>query len=776
MKNITKTLMVCFIVAVALALVGTTATAVLQIPGSSILSLPSFTSQPLTLPYPGLNGDILVDNFEYWDSPYNHGWFQVEPAYPTYGFGMGYATIFNTVLDLQHGSLVLDVYRPMSVFLLGPTPTAPYAKHHVQRGLGVDLVTHGTVSFSFRAPLGIEPWDIFTAAVIGTATADGYTDRPFQITISPTQNCVGCQGSGNNLSGADDGTPWAAANVTTVQDDASALVLNVDIGRGFLDGSWHVVWLDLGALLGNPTEATAALIDLSGQMFRFDNLMFRVDEGHTHLDYPDFFEMGPLYAQIFEPYRYIFHADYAGQREFSLADPANPNDCIGCANITEIMNIPGAFITDPNTVQSTLIADGADPNFFYSLLDPNTFPGTDTNGDGFPNADPNFGIVFDPLLPIFADPNMRAGGSEAAKILGQGVLLWNTTIGGYGSSGVQSFLLEPLAINPYDGLPTYLGDYYDSIETALLYGKPSYPPAAVATLGSALYNIGLSVWPMVAYMDYVPQVFEDLIISLEVTNGVHSDMRTFPISVVNYPVENYPPVLQLDIDDQIFYVGGDPADNAYLINFIDPDCFIFSLAQQPSTTHTIFPARDDMSALYWQASLNGLPSYQFGPWMNSIIDPCTGIISFQPQFEGAYDLVVTCTDNRGASAVGEVTIFAVQCGTWLNHPPIILGGPTQPVVLRAGEEFTLHAPNFDVEDPDGDEIYASCNIGSCGRDVHGDFIWTFQTNFPGSYAVEIVFYDIRGGYAIMEFFVDVKPWWSFSGANQLGLGLMGPPF
>ncbi|MGA1795344.1 MAG: hypothetical protein ACMUIL_05725 [bacterium] len=81
--------------------------------------------------------------------------------------------------------------------------------------------------------------------------------------------------------------------------------------------------------------------------------------------------------------------------------------------------------------------------------------------------------------------------------------------------------------------------------------------------------------------------------------------------------------------------------------------------------------------------------------------------------------------------------------------------------MKAGEEFILHSPNFAVEDPDGDEIYASCNIGSCGRAPDGSFIWKFQSNFPGSYMVEIIFYDIRGGYAIMEFFLDVKPWWSY---------------
>jgi hypothetical protein len=312
-------------------------------------------------------------------------------------------------------------------------------------------------------------------------------------------------------------------------------------------------------------------------------------------------------------------------------------------------------------------------------------------------------------------------------------------------------------------MPTYLPAYYAAIDAILALGKPYYQPGLVFLLEGALWNAGVTVWPNIAALDYTPQYFEDLIVTIEVTNGVHSDVRTFPISVVNYPVENYPPVLQLDIDDQIFYVG---QPNAYIVNFIDPDCFIFSMSPSPATTHVPgFPItqqwRTDMDDLHWGMTINGLTAYQYGPWIETIIDPCTGLISWVPKFEGAYDAVITCSDARGGTAFGEITIFCVNQGTWLNHPPIILGGPTQPVVIKAGEEFILHTPNFAVEDPDGDQIYASCNIGSCGRAPDGSFMWKFQSNFPGSYIVEIIFYDIRGGYAIMEFFLDVKPWWTY---------------
>jgi hypothetical protein len=106
-------------------------------------------------------------------------------------------------------------------------------------------------------------------------------------------------------------------------------------------------------------------------------------------------------------------------------------------------------------------------------------------------------------------------------------------------------------------------------------------------------------------------------------------------------------------------------------------------------------------------------------------------------------------------------MFCSNRGTWLNHPPIILSRPTEPLIVNAGEEAILSRTDFAVEDPDGDSVYASCNVGTCSRGVDGYFMWTFQTNFPGLYDIEIIFYDIRGGYARMEFQVDVKPWWSY---------------
>jgi hypothetical protein len=695
---------------------------------------------------------------------------------------LGYATIFNTVLDMQEGSRVLDVYRPASVFLL----STPYERHQIFKpvftppssanpdgedcirmmAIDDDETVNPVISFDFRAPLGIEPWDIFELTVIGNGN-DADNENSISVRIVPIQPNAGTfLGPVNST----DGMYGMTAGVTGY-NPAGQLQVTVAIGRGMLDGSWHAVWVDLvdavKIAVDNFDEiddtdkndwymAQACAVAVSGQMFRLDNLMFRADAGHVLLDYPDMFEMGPLYAQIFEPYRYLFMADYAGASITSHIDGEEHE----IAHLTDLMLNPANFVLteDPNDPNDPVVKYwtdlGADPNLF---------------GEN----DPNIALLFDPdgnrefavdlSLPIFADPNLRLGGSGAESIIDQGTLGWNSTIGGYGANGIQAFLLQPLPVYPYDGMPTYMPAYYAAIDAIFALGKPYYQPGLVFLLEGALWNAGVTAWPNIAALDFTPRYFEDLIVTIEVTNGVHSDVRTFPISVVNYPVENYPPVLQLDIDDQIFYVG---TQNAYLVNFIDPDCFIFSMSPAPATTHVPgFPIsaayRTDMDDLHWGMTLNGLTAYQYGPWIETIIDPCTGLIGWVPKFEGAYDTVVTCSDARGGTAFGEITIFCVNSGTWLNHPPIILGGPTQPVVMKAGEEFILHAPNFSVEDPDGDQIYASCNIGSCGREPGGSFIWKFQSNFPGSYMVEIIFYDIRGGYAIMEFFLDVKPWWTY---------------
>ncbi|NIS50700.1 MAG: hypothetical protein GWN94_06230, partial [Phycisphaerae bacterium] len=94
--------------------------------------------------------------------------------------------------------------RPPSVFLL----STPYERHQIFHGLVTppsaadtdgeeciriratdeDTTVNPTVSFDFRAPLGIEPWDIFELDVIGESE-DG--DNAITVRIVPLQPPAG---------------------------------------------------------------------------------------------------------------------------------------------------------------------------------------------------------------------------------------------------------------------------------------------------------------------------------------------------------------------------------------------------------------------------------------------------------------------------------------------------------------------------------------------------------------------------------------------------------
>jgi len=510
-------------------------------------------------------------------------------------------------------------------------------------------------------------------------------------------------------------------------------------------------------------------------MFRLDDIIFKTTD--KHLCEPYLFKIGPRYAQFYEPYMYLFYADYRDFCGPSITDILLMDNKGRMPNEDGYNSqIPDIFITDPTQIRDYWINEwSADPNY----LDPNR----PEYGMPEPHISSLIGrsIILNINAPIFANPLWRMNssglpdgnnpvyhpaivGSAAGGQTNQ-TFIWNATVGGLGVNGVQFEGISPLPINPFDGIPTYIPVYgpENTLAVASTYGRPFFPPNIVSALESALYYAGFSHWPNIGVIYYTPYVFEDIVLTVEVTNGRTSDFETFPISVLNYPVENYPPYIE-DVDDQIFPVG---QQNYYALSVVDPDCMIFSLAgpsttgTMPATTHSPMTPRTDMSQITWSMSLNGLPSYQYGPWMQPLINPINGVVNFNPQFEGAYTAVVTVSDQFGASAVKTFTIFSIVGGTWLNHPPIVMMDWDHPQIAKAGEEFFLTTPEFRVIDPDGDELYFACNLGACGYDSRGNFVWAFTTNFPGFYTAEIIAYDIRGGYAVVRVDVEVKPWWSF---------------
>jgi hypothetical protein len=316
------------------------------------------------------------------------------------------------------------------------------------------------------------------------------------------------------------------------------------------------------------------------------------------------------------------------------------------------------------------------------------------------------------------------------------------TVGSYGSRGVQTTdMIYRIKEDP------------NNVDVYLI--TDNNDPAAI---------------PDKVLFQFTPQVFEDLIITMRVVDhGGLSDIETFPLSVVNYPITNNPPYFE-EIENDVYILGS--RNGQFIKEFI---CYDKDPGDTPGTV-------DEPGNFTYKAWIDGLDRYQYGPWQEPLIpNPCKPEIRFTPKFEGLHRIVVSATDPRGLSAITEFSVIVVNTGTWLNHPPILCEDIDSPQVAKAGRTYMIPVEFYD---PDGDIIYYSCNIGSItemksdfgltpdssigqtvgtdksGRYVSGAF-YKFQTQWPGTYVIQIIAYDIRGGYAIAEFVLDVEPWWTY---------------
>jgi len=197
-----------------------------------------------------------------------------------------------------------------------PLFTPPSAEN-IEGEAGISLAENGILSFDFRAPLGIGIRDIFELTVTGKGCG-----RDVILRLIPLQPPSGA------VEGLEIHTASGMYRIVPVVSVAREDFLEVDVylGRGFLDGSWHTIWIDctdavedaVGGYGLDPDEwciDRADAIVVSGRMmFRLDNITFRqADNLHQGIQYPDLFEMGPLYAQISVPQRFLFIADYKGK-------------------------------------------------------------------------------------------------------------------------------------------------------------------------------------------------------------------------------------------------------------------------------------------------------------------------------------------------------------------------------------------------------------------------------------------------------------------------------
>jgi hypothetical protein len=773
-------------------------------PVSAAVSYPPAQSiQAMGVPAPttGAPG-LILDNFEYWDSPQDHGWTLQHPGmpngYPVWGIGLGVGTIQN-VVDFQQGSRVLEAYMPATVMVpniqrFTISFSSPYTSIYTLDQLSV-------FSVKMRSPVAVETFDTYEIVIFATDGAVApATPANIEFHLTPRANTDGA------LVPVID--PESGA--TLVSSAGGTEVINVNVGREVADGSWHQINVDLAkayeAATGSTLDAAQRMIGLSviGNQYRMDDVMLVSCALNSRIGIaPYLFHINNMYQMLYDPAgtsRLVFACDpVAGSIYPRMCDNDNPllaqctcpegvspgtTDVLAALTGMDLEDVAAAAWVSNKIPDNELNAaawsayaansDLSDLNLGLTADEyRNAVEDYENNVAGRTIGDMKLGVnggtilspatpitlaigmtgdVTIPLADVYAldipqliNPEMAAGPNTFDNGINR--IAFTGNIGGAHELGTCTDLITNL---PITTIPPYVPLYGStSLTPCCGNNAPGYLKAnELGSTQAALMAAGYSVWPAIAVLN-VPagqnQIAENLVITVVASNGLAEDVEALTLITTNYPVTNYPPVIE-DVDDQIFYVGQGP--QSYQLNATDADSFTFSSAVQFA---------NDIENITWNAVLNGLPTYAYGPWTDSLIDQKTGLVEFTPEFEGAYEMVVEVTDQDGAVAGAGFVIYCVEQGTWLNHPPVMLGDWDHPMIGTAGETLTLV---FDgIVDPDGEDFYFSCNIGSIGvRD--GNPVWEFQTSYPGNYLVEIVAYDTRGGYLVIPQEVIISPWWS----------------
>ncbi|MGA1870023.1 MAG: hypothetical protein ACMUJM_15925 [bacterium] len=683
----------------------------------------------------------LEDNFEYWDTPQNHGWIVNEPSYPggfpVWGMNLG-PGLLSTLLDFQEGSRVLEVFYPATV-------TIPdIQKYSIARN--IINATNPVLSLKLRAPIAIEEFDsveIIALCTVEDVAASTNTTIPVRL------------------------IPRAVDAINPVErpEENAALtnegLIEVKIGRENEDGTWHLIVVDLAKAINNATAGAASFVSfdqiiLAGNEYRVDDIRV-TPEGPGGADGPYLFHINHVFNQIFDTYqRYI----YVSHPDIDLTVlPVNGNvPNTGIYAMGSGQSLAEVNFTEWQTNVLASIA-GADPAItlanYQTAID--SFEATLSNGT---------------TLADVRRAAIKAGGGDITIGLGLGSADITVDARLVYPLNVPILLVDPPSSQPkftaYIGGPHHLGSISPKlVSNAPLDSPISYHPLygevystltgdhllkrdEIAVTAMALYYAGHDTWPTVGLLN-IPseQTMENLVVTVTCWYGYTEDCEIFTIQTVNYPVTNHPPVIER-VDDVIFYVG---EEGRYQLAASDADSFSWSMAMGGPAS-----VRSDIEELVWTASLAGYPAYSYGPFTEPLIDQKTGLVSFTPMFEGAYDMTVAVRDPKGAEAYAVFTIFCVNPSTWLNHPPVILRDWEEIPITVAGNDINLNLNK--IVDPDGERLYYSCNIGAIGY-VDGEPVWTFHTEFPGIYQVEIVAYDTNGGYVVIAETVCIGPWWTY---------------
>jgi len=674
------------------------------------------------------------------------------------------------------------------------------------------------LSIKIHSPLSIEEFDRYEVIALCQVT-DPAVSQPILVEVHLVPRALSRPGSLLIMAKEGD-TPYednAFPDATLTPVFLGTRLVRINVGIEVEDGSWHLIVVDLDKAIANalPTNTLNGILGivLAGNQYRADDIKLMTKAiAYRRSLHPFFFHIGDIYTQLFDPrgtVRYVFASSIVGDRMLPT-DANRYKDNIRCRCLLQQVNYG-------NTVSEAMLTIGQGENLNDKIADINSKQWIDYMKEGVRELgynieqnltwqqyrdavialditlatrtpskslaqirieNPNIPITIrigagvaglaDIRIPAFylyainvpnlIDPTMAYGPDSADG--GNNMLNFTAYVGGPHERGIPFNNIENL---PLVGVPQ--PKYYPLYLQSSLSGRGYLDEGEIELTRQALLQAGYTHWPTIAALKIEPeQIIENLVLSVVASNGLSEDWNSLHVYTVNYPVTNYPPIIH---DPEVTAHGYVGQTFKYQCSATDPDSYTIDLAHFIQGSGDF---ADDMEQLTWKATLDRQQVYAYGPWIEPVIDQKEGIISFEPLFEGRYKCTVFVRDPYGAETTVSFPIIVTNPGTWLNHPPILLDGWDNPMLASAGELITWRFG--DCIDPDGEPIAYSCNLGAIGL-IGGEQMWTFQTEIPGDYLLEIVAYDTRGGYLVMNQAVIITPWWSQS-INERGSSGVSP--
>lgn len=128
-----------------------------------------------------------------------------------------------------------------------------------------------------------------------------------------------------------------------------------------------------------------------------------------------------------------------------------------------------------------------------------------------------------------------------------------------------------------------------------------------------------------------------------------------------------------------------------------------------------------------------------------IIDPATGLISWDEPAAGEYTVTILVGDGRGGTVTQTFSLF-------INGPPEITGSPTTEHLAT-----TLYQYQIIATDPNNDALAFSLTQATAGMSVSGSGLvtWTPTMDQLGSHEVSVQVSDGRGGMASQSWSIEV---------------------